>query len=239
MSGRGRPRSSGALVRRAPADADLAVDEAGGGFWGDALDRLAEAVFGSPAGRRRARPLLDRQDEVIGGLGLGDQPHELLQAMRIDAALCDLDVDGGGSGDTWAWRAASGALHDVETSPVVRALAASQSGIFEVSRRRGALILRECSRGLLVHLAAEEDAWALTDEVALWDARLVLRRSGARLCRRPLAYPIEILPWLLRAGEERWAGRRAPDLLDLRAMWLRWRRSRGGDPAHFFHGHGR
>ena len=216
----------------------IASDDAGegGGFWGEALDRLAEQIFAGPSGRARAEPLLDRIDRQVGGLGGGDEPRALLGAMRIDSALCDLPIARGGSGETWAWRAAEGAVPGVEPSPVIRALAASQAGLFAVSRQRGALVLRECCRGLLVHLAAEEPAWALEGEIGLWDARVVLRRGGARLCRRPLAYPVEILPWLVRAGESRWAGRRPPGLLDLRAMWLGWRRSRGGDPRGFFGG---
>lgn len=206
-------------------------------FWSEALDQLAEAVFRGDEGRGRAAPLLAQIDAHVGALGLGDQPHDLLQAMRIDAALCDLPIAGGGPGETWAWRAASGVIAGIEPSPVIRALAGSLAGIFEVSEVRGVMVLRDRLSGALAHVAAEERRWAIDGEVGLWDARLVLRRSGARLCRRPLAYPVEILGWLERASEQRWAGRAAPDLMAMRAMWLRWRRGRGG-PEGFFRGFG-
>lgn len=220
------------------ADLEAAIDgEADPGFWEEALDRLGEAVFGGAIGRRRAAPLLDAQDAIIGGLGLGDHPHELLQAHRVDWALCDMAAPGGGPGETWAVRAAQGRLSGVDATPIVRALATSVVGIFEVWRASGALILRERLSGVVAHLAPEEEPWQLDGEVGLWEARIVLRPAGARLCRRPLAYPVEILPWLERAALRRWTGVMSVDLLDLRAMWLRWRRSGGGEPGLYFTGH--
>lgn len=221
----------------AEAEAEI-DDEAAPGFWGEALDRLGEAVFGDAIGRRRAAPLLEVQDGIIGGLGLGDQPHELLQAHRVDWALCDMQAPGGGPGETWASRAARGRVAGVPATPVVRALASSVVGIFEVWRAGGALILRERLSGVVAHLAAEEEPWQIDGEVGLWETRIVLRPAGARLCRRPIAYPPEILPWLERAALRRWTGVMSVDLLDLRRMWLLWRRSGGGDPAEHFCDHG-
>jgi len=216
----------------------LAGGEERENFWSEALDQLAEVVFRGDEGRRRAAPLLAQIDAQVGALGLGDHPHDLLQALRIDAALCELPIAGGGPGETWAWRAACGVIEGIEPSPVIRALAGSIGGIFEVSELGGVTALRDRLSGVLVRLAEEERRWQIEGEVGLWEARVVLRRSGARLCRRPVAYPVEILGWLERASEQRWAGRAAPDLMAMRAMWLRWRRGRGGAPRRFFGGFG-
>jgi hypothetical protein len=62
---------------------------------------------------------------------------------------------------------------------------------------------------------------------------------GLRLRDRPVAsvqYHPEASPGPHDASE-RWAGRAAPDLMAMRAMWLRWRRGRGG-PEGFFRGFG-
>ena len=207
--------------------------------WEHELDRLGEAVFGGVRGRRRAEPLLEAIDRIVGGLSLGDEPYEILQGHRVDWALCEMLAPGGGPGETWAWRAARGLLPEVAPSPIVEALATSVVGLFEVWRARGDLVLRERFSGIVTHLAPTpaQRALEVEGEVGLWEARVVLLADGAHLCRRPLAYPAEILPWLERATEQRWGGEMAVDLLDLRAMRLRWRRS-GGSPRAFFHGYG-
>ncbi|MCB9568441.1 MAG: hypothetical protein H6710_14720 [Myxococcales bacterium] len=208
------------------------------GGWGEALDRLGEAVFGGPGGHARAAGLLAEIDGIVGGLSLGDQPHELLQAHRVDWALCEMLAPGGGPGETWAWRAAQGIVPGIEATPVVAALATSVVGLFEVWRARGALILRERLSGIVTHLAAGEGPLEIEGELGLWETRLVLTEGGARLCRPPLAYPPAILPWLERATEQRWGGEMSVDLLDLRAMRLAWARAGAGDPRPFFRGHG-
>ncbi|MEZ4452000.1 MAG: hypothetical protein R3B09_21230 [Nannocystaceae bacterium] len=232
-----RPRR-GSRAGRPVGVGDGARDEASPGGWGDALDRLAEAVFASREGRRRAEPLLAAQDAIIGGLGLGDHPHAVLQAHRVDWALCDMQVPAGEPGETWAYRASLGRVPEVTPTPEVAILAGSIVGLFEVWRARGALILRERLCGVVAHLAEGEAPLEIEGEVGLWETRIVLRPEGARLCRPPIAYPVEILPWLERAALQRWTGTMSVDLLDLRAMWLRWRRAPGAEPGHFFTGHG-
>ncbi len=210
----------------------------GPGSWEDALDRLGEAVFGGERGRQRSAPLLSALDRIVGGISLGDQPYATLQGHRVDWALCEMLAPRGSPGETWAWRAAMGMLPEVEATPIVDALASSVIDLFEVWRSRGELVLRGRLSGIVTHLAPAEEELEIEGELGLWEARVVLLSDGARICRGPLAYPEEILPWLERATEQRWGGEMTVDLLDLRAMALRWRRSGGGDPAAFFRGYG-
>jgi len=208
------------------------------GSWEDALDRLGEAVFGGERGLRRAQPLLAAIDRVVGGLSLGDQPYATLQGHRVDWALCEMLAPRGGPGETWAWRAAKGLLPEVEATPIVDAVASSVVDLFEVWRARGELVIRGRFSGIVAHLAPTEEELEIEGDVGLWEARVVLLADGAHLCRGPLAYPEEILPWLERATEQRWGGEMTVDLLDIRASGLRWRRSAGGDPSAFFRGYG-
>lgn len=208
------------------------------GTWEDALDSLGEAVFGGARGHRRAESLLVALDRIVGGLSLGDKPYAMLQGHRVDWALCEMLAPGGGPGETWAWRAAKGVLPEVVATPIVDALASSVVDLFEVWRARETLALRGRFSGIVTHLAAAEHAYEIEAGLGLWEARVVLLADGAHICRGPLAYPVEILPWLERATEQRWGGEMTVDLLDLRSMGLAWRRSRGGDPRAYFRGYG-
>ena len=120
------PDGEGALLRDEPDHADMSDRT----WWEGQLDRLAERVFSGPEGPARAAPLLARWDAQVGGLGAGDVDHPLLQAARVDWALCDAEV--GGPGESWAWRAAHGCVPGVEPDAAVQALARSQVGLFEV-----------------------------------------------------------------------------------------------------------
>ena len=91
-------------------------------WWEGQLDRLAEGVFSGPEGPGRAAPLLARWDAQVGRLGAGDVDYTLLQAARVDWALCDAEAPGGGPGESWAWRAAHGCVAGVEPDAAVQAL---------------------------------------------------------------------------------------------------------------------
>ncbi len=200
-------------------------------WWEGQLDRLAEGVFA--AAPERAAPLLARWDEQVGRLCVGDRDHDLLEAARIDWALCEAEL--GGPGETWAWRAAHGRVPGVEADGAVQALARSQVGLFEVWPGRPAL-LRGRIRGLC--LRVDDPLLATLGErgriAALWELRVVFTREGARLCRPPIAYPLEILGRLTRAHEQHW---RSPEqgleLMQLRRMRLQWTRARRGGLAAF------
>ncbi len=200
-------------------------------WWEGQLDRLGEAVFAAAPGR--AAPLVRRWDEQVGKLGAGDRDHELLQASRVDWALCDAEL--GSPGDTWAWRAAHGRVPGVEPDAAVQALARSQVGLFEVWPGRPA-VLRGRIRGLCLRI--EDPQLAALGErgkiAALWELRVVFTRDGARVCRPPIAYPLEILPRLTRAHEQHWrAPDRGLDLMQLRRMRLAWTRARRPTLAMF------
>src|SRR5690349_8757284 len=55
---------------------------------GEALDRLAAAVFAGERGRARVAPLLARFDAEVGVLDPEDPDFDLLQVSRMDWALC-------------------------------------------------------------------------------------------------------------------------------------------------------
>lgn len=210
------------------------VDRAG---WEAALDWLEEQVFGGPAGAARAAPLLARFDAAVGCYAGGDEGYELLQAARIDWALCDAEVPGGGPGETWAWRAALGRVPGVTPTPLVRALAATQVGLFEVWPGEP-LTLRDRVRGLCLRVR-EPVPWLgeAPRVAALWEVRVALRPGGAYLCRPPIEYPLEILRMLQRAHEVHWRDpARGLDLQRLRRQRLLWSRAprKAADPRHYF-----
>lgn len=222
---------TGALVRVEDDPTDMSDRT----WWGGQLDRLAERVFSGPEGPARAAPLLARWDAQVGGLGGGDVDFALLQAARVDWALCDTAAPGGGPGESWAWRAAHGCVPGVEADAAVQALARSQVGLFEVWPGKPALL-----RGRIRGLCLRVDDPALTGLTAalgergriaaLWELRIVFTRAGACLCRPPIAYPLEILPRLTRAHEQHWRDpQRGLDLMQLRRMRLLWTRSRRAD----------
>ena len=202
-------------------------------WWEGQLDRLAEGVFA--AAPERAAPLLARWDEQVGRLCVGDRDHDLLEAARIDWALCEAEL--GGPGETWAWRAAHGRVPGVEADGAVQALARSQVGLFELWPGRPAL-LRGRIRGLCLRIE-EPSLAAVRHErggpLALWEVRVVFTPDGAQMCRPPITYPLEILPRLQRAHEQHWREpSRGLDLLQLRRMRLLWTRARKPDARAAF-----
>ncbi|HEY8375777.1 MAG TPA: hypothetical protein VIK91_04770 [Nannocystis sp.] len=200
-----------------------------------ALDELEEQVFGGPEGRNRAAPLLARWDREVGVATAIDEGFETLQAARVDWALCDAAVPGGGPGETWAWRAAMGAVPGVVPTPLVRLLAGTQVGLFEVWPGRP-LVLRDRLHGLCVRVdAAAPWLGEARRPVALWEVRLAFEPGGVRLCRPPIEYPLAIAPLLQRAHEEHFRAPERIDLQRLRGQRLRWARARKAeDPRRFF-----
>ena len=208
-----------------------------------ALDELASRLFDGPSGRARLAPLLARFDAEMDRLHDDDESFALLQAIRLDWALCDASVDEDGPpGDTWAHRAAAGQVEGVAAQPVYRLLARSITGLFEVWSGHPTW-LRDRVRGLCMPLARPTAPWLpATDGVAaLWELRLVLDEDGAHLCRPALEYPLEILPILQRAHDRRFAGGSGSlrsveplALQRLRRSRLRWRRAGRGEPVGYF-----
>lgn len=222
------------MALRAGASAQVAGDMSRE-TWEAALDELAERVFGGPVGARRAAPLLARFDAAVGVYTGQDQGHELLQAARVDWALCDAEIAGAGPGETWALRAALGQVPGVEPSPRIWALATTQVGLFEVWPG-SPLMLRDRLGGLVVRVREPTPGlFAGREPAALWEVRVALRPEGACLCRAPIEYPLEILPDLRRTHEQHWrAPERASDLLQLRGLRLRWARTpRRAAPGRF------
>ena len=222
------PTPAASLVGGEPDPTDMSDRT----WWEGQLDRLAEGVFSGPDGPGRAAPLLARWDAQVGRLGAGDVDYTLLQAARVDWALCDAEAPGGGPGESWAWRAAHGCVAGVEPDAAVQALARSQVGLFEVWPGKPA-VLRGRIRGLCLRIDDPALAAPLGERgriAALWELRIVFTRSGARLCRPPIAYPLEILPRLTRAHEQHWRDpQRGLDLMQLRRMRLQWTRARRPD----------
>lgn len=200
-----------------------------------ALDDFAEQVFGGPEGRARAAPLLARWDREVGVATAIDEGFETLQAARVDWALCDAVAPGGGPGETWAWRAATGKVAGVSPTPLTRLLAGTQVGLFEVWPGRP-LVLRDRLRGLCVRVdAAAPWLGEVRRLVALWEVRLAFEPDGPRLCRPPIEYPPDLAPLLQRAHEEHFRAPERIDLQRLRHQRLRWARSRKAeDPRRFF-----
>jgi hypothetical protein len=218
------------LEGHVPPDIDRAALSA-------ALDELGEQVFGGREGRRRAAPLLERWDREVGVHTTLDDGHEALSAARIDWALCDAEPPGAAPGDTWAWRAATGRVPGITPTPLIRLLASTQVGIFEVWPG-SPLLLRDRLRGLCVRV--DEPAPWLGESrraAALWELRLAFGPGGPRLCRTAIEYPLQIAPLLQRAHEAHWREPAKIDLTRWRRQRLRWSRDRRGeDPRHFFAG---
>lgn len=216
------------LKGQVPKDIDRAALSA-------ALDELGERVFGGPDGATRARPLLARWDREVGVTTAIDAGHEALQAARVDWALCDAEAPGGGPGETWAWRAATGRVPGVSPTPLWWLLATTQVGLFEVWPGRP-LLLRDRLRGLCVRVD-EPAPWLGEGRrvAALWELRLAFGPGGPRLCRTPIEYPPAILPLLQRAHEGHFRDPGTIDLQKLRRARLGWSRARRAeDPLAFF-----
>jgi hypothetical protein len=201
----------------------------------DDLDALAEAVFGTPAGRGRLEPLLRRWDQEVGPMHEDDPHRELWHAIRVDWALCDAEIAGGrGSGDTWAARAASGLVEGIEAHARWRAVSSTMVGLFEVWPSEPPF-LRDRLRGSCmplhdeVRLVAGEEGPA-----ALWEVRVCIVGGHARLCRSPLPYPLELLPLLEQANADRFAGSSPLPWSKLRRAWLAHHRATRADPVAIF-----
>jgi hypothetical protein len=114
----------------------------------------------------------------------------------------------------------------------VQALARSQVGLYEVWPGKPA-VLRGRIRGLCLRIDDPALAAPLGERgkiAALWELRVVFTRDGARLCRPPISYPLEILPRLRRAHEQHWRDpSRGLELMQLRRMRLQWTRARKPD----------
>lgn len=194
----------------------------------DELDALAEAVFGGDEGLARLHPLLRRWDDEVGPLREDDDQYPLWQAMRADWVLCDAAIVGGdGPGDTWARRAAIGAVPGVEPDPRWHAIATTFVGLFEVWPSRPAF-LRDRVRGVSLPLGDDIELDPPTEKgpVALWEARITVVEGAAHLCRRPMPYPLSILPMLELAHALRFAS--PPTMLSwskLRRSWLTFHRA--------------
>jgi hypothetical protein len=202
----------------------------------DELDALAEAVFGTPAGRARVDPLLRRWEVEVGPIHEDDPHHGLWQAIRLDWALCDAEIDGGrGRGDTWAARAAAGLVDGIEPDPRWRAVSGTVVGLFEVWPSDPPF-LRDRLRGACMPLHDAVRLVPVDDgPAALWEVRVCIGDGHAHLCRSPLPYPLELLPLLEQANADRFAPGGAPlRWSKLRRGWFAVHRARRADPAAIF-----
>jgi hypothetical protein len=161
--------------------------------FGAALDALAEALTRGEGGR--LLPGLTRFDEEVGVLHPEESGVDELRVLRVDYACCDHEL--AGVGDTWLARVLAGTVSGVPRDGPWEALAESWSGTFEVFAGDPPW-LRDGRAGMCAPLL---DPITVAGESLLWEARVVLRDGGARLCRRPLTLPHEWGPALeLRRG---------------------------------------
>jgi len=213
--------------------------------WASVLDALAGAVFGDARGEERIAPLLARWEGQVGPLREEDPEHATMQAVRVDWALCDAAVDY--PGDTWAWRAAQGAIPGVQRTAAIGAVARSISGLWRVTPGRRPW-LSDCLSGVGVELASPIRLPNAGGEPLLWDARIVVMDGAAELCRPPLTYPGVVLSEIRRRGLLRLKqptgvdpdGARVDEasrhstLLQLRRRWLHCARAPRADPLLLF-----
>lgn len=221
--------------------------------WDAILDALAATVFGSAAGQRRLAPLLARWDEHVGPLREEDPEHATWQAMRTDWALCDAAIEG--PGDTWAWRMVTGRLDldcvetladvlpgqaDVLGTATLGHAARSIAGLWLVHPGRRPWLCDALSGiGLELGSPMRLDAppHRAGDAIALWDARVVVAGGVAHLCRPPVAYPLEVVDEVRRAGLSRLSSgttSRHAVLMALRRRWLHWARAPRADARLLF-----
>ena len=206
-----------------------------------ALDELAAAVFGGAAGRRRIEPLLKVWDEQVGPLREEDPEHATWQAIRTDWALCDVALCR--PGDTWAWRAAQGAIAGADVDEAAAAvLARSIAGLWFVTPGRR-LWLCDAMSGVGVQLDPGVKLLDVpegrTRPAAVWEARVALVDGAAQLCRPPLSYPVQVADEVRRRGLARLVdptAARHDALMSLRRHWLHWGRAPRADAALLFAG---
>jgi hypothetical protein len=197
---------------------------------GEALDRLAAAVFGGPQGRARVAPLLARFDAEVGVLDPEDPDFDLLQVSRMDWALCDVPATPDAvAGDTWAWRAIRRGDFDA-SYPGSSAAAAARAvvGLFEVYPGEPTWV-RDRITGLVVRLLDSVGPFPVSEPerpAALWELRLVPDDSGGFfVARAPIDYPLELLDTLEHDFARLFAPTPWPSLQDLRRARLRYLRA--------------
>jgi hypothetical protein len=204
---------------------------------GDALDELAAVVFDGELGRRRLAPLLVRWDDEAAPLRDDEPDYPSWQVIRTDWALCDaLAHDAAGPGDTWARRALRGRVPGFVPQACHHAVVASVAGLFEVWPGQVPW-MRDCVGGLCLPLVdpVRLEPMGKGQPAALWEARVAIEHGCARLCRPPLAYPLEVLESVrARALRRFWPNGRPPSLALLRRARLRWRRAERADAAVMF-----
>lgn len=196
----------------------------------DALDDAASRVFDSAAGRERLAPLLQRWEDEVGTIREDDHESELLHAVRTDWALLDA------SAPSWLRRALAKELDRVKPRASWRVLLGSHVGLFEVWPGPRAW-LRDVRCGLSLELddPVRVEPLPAGGPGALWEVRIVVHEGRARMCRRPLAYPIELLPDLHEANRRRFGrGGEPVPLLRLRRHWLQFHRAPRAEPAAVF-----
>jgi len=190
-------------------------------------------------------PLLSRWEQEAGPLREEDPEHATMQALRVDWALCDAAVDH--PGDTWAWRAAAGAIPGVQRTAAMGAVARSISGLWRVTPGRRPW-LSDCLSGVGVELASPIRLPSAGREPLLWDARVVIMDGAAELCRPPLTYPGVVFSEIRRRGLQRLgrphgdtpdgahadAASRHSVLMQLRRKWLHCARAPRADPLLLF-----
>lgn len=201
--------------------------------WGEALDDIASVVFGGDAGMQRLDPLLRQWDEEVGAIQQGDVEPELLHAVRTDWALVDAPIDGGAS---WLRRASRGEVPDLQWRDAWTPLLGSHVGLFEVwPGSRAWLRDVRCGLSLVLEDPVRVEPLPHGGPGALWEVRIVVEGGRARMCRRPLAYPIELLPDLHEATRRRFVAGGGPiPLLRLRRQWLQFHRAPRADPVAVF-----
>lgn len=206
---------------------------------GEVLDEIAAAVFDGPQGRERLAPLLVRWDDEVGRILDDDAHRETLLAIRIDWALCEAAIEGGGGpGDTWLRRAVAGDVDGVIAPERWAGALGTHTGVFEVWPTKRPF-LRDRVRGVSLTLSDPihvEPPPVAGGPAALWEVRLFIDDDdGARMCREPLPYPIQLVGWLEELQVERFGARGAvPSIMRLRRRWLQYSRARHTDPMAIF-----
>jgi hypothetical protein len=202
---------------------------------GEALDRLAAAVFSGLEGRARVAPLLARFDAEVGTLDPDDPDFDLLQVSRMDWALCDAPATPDAvPGDTWAWRAIHSrvpGLPDFDTSypgSSVAAAARAVVGLFEIYPGEPTWV-RDRISGLVLRVLDSVGPFPVVEPerpAALWELRLVPDGSGGFfIARVPIDYPLELLDTLEQGFSRVFSRTPWPSLQDLRRARLRYLRA--------------
>jgi hypothetical protein len=199
---------------------------------GEALDRLAAAVFSGPDGRARVGPLLDRFDAEVGAMKPDEPDFDLLQISRMDWALCDVPATPGAApGDTWAWRALCGRVPGLPTFDTsypgssVAAAARAVVGLFEIYPGEPTWV-RDRLSGLVLRLSDSVGPFPVLEPerpAALLELRLVPDGGGGfHIARAPIDYPLELLDTLEDAFSRLFTRSPWPTLQDLRRARLRY-----------------